>query len=232
MENSNKGIENKTTTNNAGVITFDISKINTATKCVNAISDLLDKSALTGFYIGVYGAYMNGVEIPAYYTKKGDYVTACKLASTMSLKEASKLPALKHKDYTTLSRYVGAVKLVIEAGDFGYFASGKLSFTYDKIYLYYNNKSAMESNQINSILDAFEISVASLKKLVKEYNAPADSDSDSAPADDSTSDSAPVTAVDSANNDEMVEFVFNGKKYNAPKSAVLALVAVAVEITE
>ena len=114
-----------------------------------------------------------------------------------------------NKSRSTVSRMVGAVRrLTDDSKDaFNLFSTGKLPFTYDKIYLYYDNKEAMTANGITSLEKAFEKSVRDLKDMVKK-----------------------ATATTGDSDDTMVNFTYNKKTYSVKKSAMDSFLKGCVEI--
>ena len=203
--NSTKG-NNVTTDSKKGATTMNnnVLSINLATAkeatIYKAIATALDNISTSAFEVGVYGAYLNGVEIPSYTTKgaKGVHVPACK-HDTTSISNIVNNEYIVNKSRSTVSRMVGAVRRLTDdsAEVFNLFSTGQLPFTYDKIYLYYDNKEAMTANGIKSLKEAFEKSVRDLKDIVAKANTP-------------TKDG----------EDTMVNFTYDGKKYSVKKSAM------------
>ena len=174
-----------------------------------ALSNIQDNA----FEVGVISAYLNGVEIPSYINKNGVKVSNHK-RNSMSITDIANHKDIEGYSRSTISRMVGAVKLIIDNNDFEKFTTTdsvrRLSFTYDKIYSYYQNKDVMNKEGIKSIDDAFKKSVRDLKDIVsKDKNGGTDSDTE-----------------------EMVEFTYNRKKYNVKKSAMENFLKNCVKITK
>lgn len=215
----------------ASIVTFNIGNTVTATACANKLAELLTKHDNVCLSIALYGAYMTGVTIPAYYTTSGVLTKENKLAEPMSLAEACKLPILANKSKATLSRCINALKLVIESesDSITLFTSGQHAFTYDKIFTYYNNKPAMESNGINTLATAMEYSARTLEKLVRDWKKEQDTTpEDTTPEPDNVETATPAEPAP----DEMVEFIYNGNTYSVRAGAMEALLAQAVVITK
>lgn len=172
----------------------------------------LDSISSLGFEVGVIGYYLNGGTIPSYTTKSGAHVPSMS-RDGMSITDIVNHECISNKARSTVSRMVGAVRRLTEDKKFNKFASGELPFTYDKIYLFYDNKDVMTKNGIKTLEDAFKKSVRDLKDIVsKDKNGGGSSDASDA--------------------EEMVEFTYNRKKYNVKKSAMESFLKNCVKVTK
>ena len=203
MSNNEKEMEimketKKTTATTNNVLDFNLATMKEATK-YSKLATALANIEKYGFIAGVIAANLNGVEIPAYTMKDGTHVAKTKIDAT-SISDIARRPDMEHFSRSTVSRMVGAVRrLTDDNGAFEKFASGKYQFTYDKIYLYYDNKEVMAKNGIKSIDDAMAKSVRDLKELLNPSTGNSDSKGD---------------------DEEMVNFTYNKKTYSVKKSAM------------
>lgn len=170
----------------------------------------LDSISSLGFEVGVIGYYLNGGTIPSYTTKTGAHVPSMS-RDGMSITDIVNHECINNKARSTVSRMVGAVRRLTDDKKFDKFASGELPFTYDKIYLFYDNKDVMTKNGIKTLEDAFKKSVRDLKDIVSKDNNGGGSGSDT---------------------EEMVEFTYNRKKYNVKKSAMESFLKNCVKVTK
>lgn len=185
----------KGTNNMNNILDFNLATMKEATK-YKKLTTALSNIQKNGFIVGVITASLNGVAIPSYTTKDGVHVPKTQFDAT-SISDIARRPDMENFSRSTVSRMVGAVRrLTDDKGAFEKFADGTYDFTYDKIYLYYDNKDVMNTNGIKSIDDAMLKSVTYLKELVKPNNG-----------NGTKSDDA-----------EMVNFTYNGKEYSVKKS--------------
>lgn len=215
INNDSKKDEVRAMTNNS-ILTANFSNVSDVT-IFKAISNCLKAIDKNGFMLGVYICYLNGVQIPAYNTNKGVHVPACKRDS-MSITDICNNEYVKGYSRSTISRYATAVKLIIANGDFNKFIDGddvrRLSFTYDTVINYYQNKDVMNKNDIKSIDDALtKHSVRDIKELVKN------GDSTTANKDDAVSDGN-------------VKFTYNGNEYSISKAVMEVMLKSAVKLSK
>ena len=203
--NNSKG--EKTMEKLKGIITINLKNANNV-KCFEYMRNDLETMSTKGFELGVIGYYLNGGNIPTYTTKNGVVVNVTRKSDgdTMTITDIANSEYLKDYDRSTISRMITAVKLIIENGDFNKFATTdtvrRLTFTYDKVISFYNNKDVMRKNGVKSINDAFKKSVRDLREIVKPKND--------------------VKTATKSDDKEQVIIEYNGKKYSVNRKALEA----------
>lgn len=175
-----------------------------AVKKVQVKMDTVQKSALN---IAVLAAYATGETIPAF----GDFGEAV-IEKKMSRKDFYNAVGRSH---STISRWLGALELILKAGDFAEFASGLYPFNYDKIFLIYSEKTAGYFKDYDKS-DLFKMSLSSLKALITD-DEPEDEDEDELvdnPEDTASEDEFITTSAE----DKLVTFVYDGEQYKVKES--------------
>lgn len=212
--NESKKDEVRAMSNNS-ILSTNFSNVSDVT-IFKAIGNCLKTIDRNGFMLGVYICFLNGVEIPAYNTNKGVHVPAFK-RDGMTISDICNNEYVKGYSRSTISRYATAVKLIIANHDFHKFIDGnddrRLTFTYDTVINYYQNKDIMSKNDIKSIDDALtKHSVRDIKELVKG------GDSTTAKKDDTP--------------DGNVKFTYNGNEYSISKVVMELMLKSAVKLSK
>lgn len=208
MENTKK--ETKNTNKEKGIINTNLATVK-RDALFKHLATALENIQTYALEVGVIASYLNGVTIPSYTTKNGAYVPSMH-GDKMSITDIVNHPNIEGYSRSTISRMVGAVRRLTNDNKLQLFLTtdekNRLPFTYDKIYLYYDNIETMKNNNINSLEEAFKKSVRELKDIVN-------------PSTDSS---------DKSDDEEMVNFTYNRKTYSVKKSAMDTFLKSCVEI--
>lgn len=197
----------------------------TSAECVTAVNSRLltvDKSV---FNIAILGAYAIGTTIPTYVDVKGNKHDEITNEKPMKAKDFYKLV---QRDHSTFSRWIGALSLIIDNGDFNNFASGLYPFNYDKIYLIYPNLEKLESEEITR-LDLLKMSKSTLKNMLATNNSEESTSEDESEDESEVTTSENESEVTPTSEDESeityVDFEYNNKTYHIPTEALEAFLA-------
>lgn len=223
---SNNETKNNVTTNkdsknaevknmSKSILDFNLSNLKKG-DVVKRLANSCENITKNAVFVGVYTCYLTGVSIPAYDTNRGVHVMGMK-TDGIKMNELCDYPELSKYSRTTLSRYCTAMKLVIDNGDFDKFICDndrRLSFTYDTIINYYNNKELLKDKGIDSIDKALEKSVRAIKDMVKGDK----SDNNKGGNGGST--------------EEEVTFVYNKVTYSVKKSVMDKFVLTCTKVTK
>lgn len=168
----------------------------------------VEKSA---FNIALLCAYTLGVEIPAYTDDKGN--EHGEAVCDKPIKKQVDLLKLIGRSKATLSRWIKAMRLIIEHGYFSEFASGSLPFSYDKIITIIENNDKFSGYVL---ADLMSMSCDTLEAMLvvsteeeattteEEAEATEEATEEEATTDDTTEEAAVLT--------------YNGKDYVVNKA--------------
>ena len=202
-------------------VTVNGMKTNDCVKYTRTSLETLEKSV---FNIAIVSAYAVGVTIPAYTDSKGNEHGESTCEKPMKRSDYLKLVG---RSKSTLSRWIGALQLVIDGGYFTDFAMGTYPFSYDKIYIIFDEKNKDIFAEY-VLADLMNMSVDSLESLVAKPSADDDEDEETDTAEDTATDTdedeetdtAEDTAIDfSKVGDDEVTFIYNDKQYVVNQSA-------------
>ena len=154
----------------------------------------LDKMDKALFEIATACAYSCGVELPDMVNGSGT------IKCDTPLKSRTALCKVLDRNKATVSRWLTAVELIVENGDYSLFYNDNkvYPFSYDKIILIYNNNLVTPERTLANLL---KMSVADLEALV----------------DDSGE-------TDGEGEDEKVEIIYNDIRYLVSKVEVEKLI--------
>lgn len=131
-----------------------------ASEVIASVNTTLNSVSRSQFKVATQCSYLTGITIPAFH----DYGEA-----TIDKKERLSQQALLdkvEKDHATVSRWIKAVKLIIDNNEFVSFAEGVFQFSYDKIIWYYENKEDKLADY--TIADIMAMTTKEIKALLKE----------------------------------------------------------------
>ena len=178
----------------------------TATEAIEDVKKRLESVEKSAFNIAIECAYTLGVTIPAYTDDKG--VEHSEAVIDKPIKKQADLLKLVGRSKGTLSKWIKAVRLIIENGYFIDFASGLYPFSYEKVIAILENKEAFEGyifkDLIAMTVDTLEAMTAT-KKEEEEAN------------NENTSDDKEEEAH--SEEVELATISYAGKEYNVPKKA-------------
>lgn len=200
---------NKGNNVNASIIEVVVNGLTTI-EVVADVNERLESVEKSVFNIALECAYALGITIPKYTDKMGN-----EHGEAMCEKPFTKQSELlKHvnRSKQTLSRWILAMKHVLEEGYFTLFANGTLPFSYDKIILICENKTIFEKYVFS---DLMAFSVSQLEELVKKNTKTEEAEEET--AEEATEELEEESTEEST--EEMTVIFYNGKEYSVPKVA-------------
>lgn len=131
-----------------------------ASEVLTSVNTTLNSVSRSQFKVAVQCSYLTGIIIPAFH----DYGEAV-IDKKERLTQQALLDKVE-KDHATVSRWIKAVKLIIDNNEFVSFAEGVFQFSYDKIIWYYENKE--DKLKDYTIADIMGMTTKEIKALLKE----------------------------------------------------------------
>lgn len=183
---------------------------------VNTRLAMVEKSV---FNIALLCAYGTGVTIPTYTDCKG--IVHGEATCEKPAKQADFI-TLVNRSSKSISRWVIAMRLVIDNGYFTTFAYGSLPFSYDKIIAIFRNPEVFKGIQL---VDLFRMSARTLEDMVHTAEKKAKKDTDTkeeAGATEVENKEEETTTTESDTKEEAGEvatLTYNGKEYKVNKLA-------------
>ena len=213
-----KNTTNQETKNNS-IIDVVINGM-TASEGVKNVQLRLESVEKSAFNIALISAYSCGACIPAYTDNKGIEHGEAHLDKKDAFKQVDFIK-LVGRSKATLSRWIGAMNLIIENGYFTDFASGIYPFSYDKIYDIFNNSEVFKGMLLSELM---ELSGSTLEKMIKDYKPKkeekkTEEKSSEETATDSDSQEEKKTEEPSEeNSEETAVLTYQGKDYTVNKA--------------
>lgn len=162
----------------------------TASEGVKDVQKRLEAVEKSAFNIALISAYSCGTCIPAYTDNKGIEHGEAHLEKKDAFKQVDFIK-LVGRSKATLSRWIGAMNLIIENGYFTDFATGVYPFSYDKIYDIFNNSEVFKGMILSELM---ELSGSTLEKMIKDFKPKKEEKTEEKPSEE--------TAVDSGSQEE------------------------------
>ena len=211
-------MKNTTPATNNSIINVVVNGM-TATEAVKNVQSRIETVEKSVFNIALITAYGTGVTIPEYTDNKGVLHGSATIDKPMKQADFIKLVGRSSK---AISRWVIAMKLVIDNNYFTDFANGKYPFSYDKIITIFKEENKPAFNGM-VLADLMNLSAVTLETMVSDYK-PADTSKEANKEETSTdNDTTPADNKEDkpANNNELeiATIVYNGKEYHLPKVA-------------
>lgn len=183
----------------------------TATEAIEDVKKRLEAVEKSAFNIAIECAYTLGVTIPAYTDNKG--VEHGETTCDKPIKKQADLLKLIGRSKGTLSKWIKAVKLIIENGYFTDFASGVYPFSYEKVIAILENKDAFSGYLLS---DLMSMTVDTLEAMTATK-----------PEDEKKEEKTPTEELETEEEleEEETEEVkiatisYDGKEYSVPKEA-------------
>ena len=160
---STKNTTNQETKNNS-IIDVVVNGM-TASEGVKNVQLRLESVEKSAFNIALISAYSCGACIPAYTDNKGIQHGEAHLDKKDAFKQVDFIK-LVGRSKATLSRWIGAMNLIIENGYFTDFAIGVYPFSYDKIFDIFNNSEVFKGMLLSELM---ELSGSTLEKRIKDF---------------------------------------------------------------
>lgn len=180
----------------------------TAMEAIGDIKLRLESVERSAFNIALECAYVLGVTIPAYTDSEG--IEHGEATIDKPIKKQADLLKLIGKSKATLSRWIKAVKLIIEQGYFTEFYTGSLPFSFDKIIVILENGEKFTGY---TFADLMSMTVDSLEAMVD--TAKEEQDSNKA---DGEADGEAENVEESPKEVEYAVFSYNDKEYKVVKA--------------
>lgn len=152
------------TNKNSSIINVTVNGMK-ATEGVKHVQSRLESAERSIFNIALISAYSTGVTIPAYTDNKGNNHAEAICEKPFKQVDFIKLVG---RSKPTLSRWIKAMKLIIDKGYFNDFASGLYPFSYDKIIEIFGNEEAF-SGRI--LADLMKMSADTLEIMASDYQS-------------------------------------------------------------
>ena len=164
----------------------------TATEAIEDVKKRLESVEKSAFNIAIECAYTLGVTIPAYTDDKG--VEHSEAVIDKPIKKQADLLKLVGRSKGTLSKWIKAVRLIIENGYFTDFATGLYPFSYEKVIAILENKEAFSGYIFKDLIAMTVDTLEAMTATKKEEEAPSE-------------------------EIELATISYAGKEYNVPKKA-------------
>ena len=185
-----------------------------ANDCIKSVKARLESVEKSAFNIALLCAYTLGDTIPAYTDNKGN--AHGEATCDKPIKKQADLLKLIGRSKATLSRWIKAIRLIIEKGYFTDFSNGTLPFSYDKIILILENEANFEGYVLTDLLsmtvDSLEAMVDS-KKDTEEAEAEATTEAEATNDTQEAEDEAEVEVTE-----DEATFVYNDTQYIVNKA--------------
>lgn len=187
----------------------------TANDTINNVKSRLESVEKSAFNIALLCAYGTGVTIPEYTDNKGNVHGEAICDKPIKQNDYIKLVG---RSKATLSRWIKAMKLIIENNRFNDFVTGLYPFSYDKIINIFENADVFNGYVFNDLMELSACTLATMvkdyEKLSKEPSEEEDSKDETAPDSDSKEEKG--SEEPSA---ETTTLTYNGKEYTVNKQA-------------
>lgn len=182
----------------------------TATEAIEDVKKRLESVEKSAFNIAIECAYTLGVTIPAYTDDKG--IEHAEAIISKPIKKQADLLKLVGRSKGTLSKWIKAVRLIIENGYFTDFATGIYPFSYEKIIAILENKEAFSGYIFKDLIAMTVDTLEAMTATKKEEEAPTEEKTNEN-ASDNSKEEAPSEEV------EVATISYAGKEYSVPKEA-------------
>lgn len=212
--NTNTNTTNKEEKNNS-IINVVVNGM-TASEGVKDVQERLEAVEKSAFNIALISAYSCGACIPAYKDNKGIEHGEAHLDKKDAFKQVDFIK-LVGRSKATLSRWLGAMNLIIENGYFTDFATGVYPFSYDKIYDIFNNSEVFKGMLLSELM---ELSGSTLEKMIKDFKPKEEEKTEEKPSEETAtdSDSKEEEKTEEEKSEETAVLTYQGKDYTVNKA--------------
>lgn len=200
-----------TTTNNS-IINVTVNGM-VASEAITNIKSRLETVEKSAFNIALLCVYTLGDTIPPYTDNKG--VDHGEAICDNPIKKQADLLKLIGRSKATLSRWIKAMRLIIEKGHFTDFANGSLPFSYDKIITIFENDSKFTDYILSDLmamtvdtLEAMSVTVSDNK--TKEKKPSEENKEETTESEENKEETT---------EEEVTILTYKGKDYTVPKIA-------------
>lgn len=211
---STKNTTNQETKNNSiiNVVVNGMKAIDTITEVKTRI-EAVEKST---FNIALLASYGVGITIPEYTDNKGNIHGEAICDSKMKQKDYIKLVG---RSKASISRWISAMKLIIENGYFTDFATGVYPFSYDKIIAILGTPEAFENS--GTFSELMSLSATTLEDIAKAYKTTSEEKTEEEVSEDETAtdnNSKEEEKTEEEPSEETAILTYNGKNYTVNKA--------------
>jgi hypothetical protein len=188
----------------------------TASEGVKDVQERLEAVEKSAFNIALISAYSCGACIPAYKDNKGIEHGETHLDKKDAFKQVDFIK-LVGRSKATLSRWLGAMNLIIENGHFTDFATGVYPFSYDKIYDIFNNSEVFKGMLLSELM---ELSGSTLEKMIKDFKPKEEEKTEEKPSEETAtdSDSKEEEKTEEKPSEETAVLIYQGNNYTVNKA--------------
>lgn len=187
----------------------------TASETIESVKSRLETVEKSAFNIALLCAYGTGVTIPAYTDNKGNEHGEATCEKPIKQNDYIKLVG---RSKATISRWLTAMKLIIEKGYFTDFSSGIYPFSYDKIIDIFSNDNVFSGYVF---ADLMNLSASTLETMVKEYKPATEEEAtteETGESEESTEEATTNATEEETGEEETTTLTYNGKKYIVNKA--------------
>lgn len=209
-----KNTTNNTTNNSIINVTVNGMTVNEAINSVKSRLETVEKSA---FNIALLCAYSLGDTIPAYTDNKG--MTHGEAICEKPIKKQADLLKLIGRSKATLSRWIKAIRLIIEKGYFTEFSSGTLPFSYDKVITILENEEAFKGYVLSDLMSMTVDSLEAMTEVSPETPEEEEGEEEEKEFSDETSKEEETEDETSEEEAELITLSYEGKEYTVNKLA-------------
>ena len=183
----------------------------TTNEAITSIKSRLETVEKSAFNIALLCAYTLGDTIPSYVDNKGN--EHGEAVCEKPIKKQADLLKLIGRSKATLSRWIKAIRLIIEKGYFTEFANGSLPFSYDKIIVILENEEAFNGYVLTDLMSMTVDSLESLT-VVKAEEATEEAEAE----EEEATTEAEEEAEEATEEVELTTLTYNGKEYTVNKA--------------
>lgn len=182
----------------------------TASEAIEDVKKRLESVEKSAFNIAIECAYTLGVTIPAYTDNKG--VEHAEAIIDKKINKQADLLKLVGRSKSTLSKWIKAIRLIIENGYFSDFATGVYPFSYEKVIVILENQEAFNGYIFKDLIAMTVDTLEAMTATKEEEEAPSSEEaSNKNTSDNSEEEEAP--------SEEVATLTYNGKEYHVNKVA-------------
>ena len=184
-----------------------------ATDAIASVKTRLEAVEKSAFNIALLCAYTLGDTIPSYIDSKGN--EHGEAVCEKPIKKQADLLKLIGRSKATLSRWIKAMRLIIEHGYFTEFASGSLPFSYDKIITIIENKDKFNDYVF---ADLMAMSCDTLEAMTVVSTEEATTEAEAEASEEATEEEATTEDATEEATEETAILTYNGKEYIVNKA--------------
>ena len=208
---TNKGTNKGTTTS---IINVTVNGL-TVNEVINDVKARLCEVEKSAFNIALECSYALGVTIPQYVDSQGNEHASA--TCEKPIKKQADLLKLIGRSKATLSRWIKAMKLIIEKGYFSDFANGTLPFSYDKIITIFEHE---ENFKGYVLADLMGMTVDTLDAMAETKEEETTEEETEETTENVVETSEEETTEEEKAEEETTILSYNGKEYKVVKSAL------------